>query len=46
MKWHLFLYYCVYCKTHNLNGKTYKEFFEDRELVSLVALHYFQTIRN
>lgn len=42
MKWSLFLYYCAYCISNNIPGKTYDEFFRDRELVVMIALSYFK----
>ena len=42
MKWYLFLYYCIYCKTHDLDAKSYADFFDDRELVALISLDYFR----
>lgn len=46
MEWSLFLYYCCYCLNHNVPGKTYKEFFEDKELVVLTFRSYLSQLES
>lgn len=41
MEFQLFIYYCVWCINHNIKDvKSYKDFFEDRELVAAMILSF------